>query len=1138
MKKNFLSDELLKMTKNAGDAGELIRSIDWSKTAIGAFESWPQSLKTSLSICFGSKFPMFVWWGKELTVFYNDAYIPFLGLKHPTYFGKRAREQWSEIWEDLRPLTESVLESGQATWAESMPLYMTRKGFLEETYFTFSYSPIRDESGAVGGIINPCQETTERVLAERRLKTLRDLGAHQVKDIAQMGQLVTSVLSANSKDIPFALIYLTSPDGKTANLIDAFGIKENSHLAPKRIDLLSKNGWSFYDINQTRQPDKVNGLRSRFFEDLPSVPHDERPDSAYVLPIELPGLKASAGFLVLGISPRLTFDELYQGFFSLVCKQITNHISNVYTLDIEKKRAETLAEIDRTKTKFFSNVSHEFRTPLTLLLGPLEEIIRDPNDKLSSQKLQLIHRNALRLQKLVNSLLDFSRIEAGRMQANYKKIDIAKFTAEITNSFESAVEQAGLKLKVHCDKITKEVFVDPDLWEKIVLNLISNALKFTFEGHISIRILNNHTGVSLQVSDTGIGISDKDLSNIFERFYRVENAKSRTHEGSGIGLALVHELVKLHGGNISVQSNPGEGTTFSIHIPYGSAHLPTERVAQEKDLNPSIHSHGFIEESLHWSAKSSVDPNSTISTQKDGPIYRIVFSDDNLDMRDYIHRLLIESGKNWEVFVASNGEEALKLSKTHTPDLILTDVMMPVLDGFGLLKAIRGDETLQTTPIIFISARTGEDAKIEGIERGVDDYLIKPFSARELIARVSNQLEMSTMRKEAAQQAQANIAKSQFLANMSHEMRTPLGVMIGFAELVLNPKISENEKDDFIKTIIKNGHQLTHVISEILDLSKIESDRLEIENRMFPLVEFIEDIITPLNLRAQEKGLSLNIIYDSILPENIGSDPTRLRQILLNAIGNAIKFTDHGQIELRIKFHPDKSQLEFAVIDSGIGITAEQQKKLFKRFTQADNSMTRKYGGTGLGLVVSQKLARALGGDFVLTQSHPNQGSTFVLTISNKILSDQEYLPFDFHHKKIMDVVTKYTQKEGGKNHPLNSVKVLLVEDSSDNRILISQILKSAGASVVCASDGTEGVSAALASNCDIVLMDLQMPKKDGFEATAELRSQDFQKPIIALTAHIMKGDRERCLQSGFNDHIGKPIDRNQLITTITTWVT
>ena len=582
------SKEFLDLTNGGGEMGKLMRNVNWSETAVGPFATWPQSLKTALSICLGTKFPMFVWWGKNLTVFYNDGYIPFAGLKHPQFLGRPAREQWAEIWDALEPLTDQVINTGRATWAENMQLFMRRKGFLEETYFTFSYSPICDESGAVGGIINPCQESTERVLSERRLKTLHSVSTQVAQNILEVGKASAKMLGENAYDMPFALIYFTALEGKKADLIGAYGIRSGALLAPQTIDLtdLNPDPWRLKNLLLGKRSEWVVGLRSLAFEDLPAAPFEERPDSAYVLPLILSNQEQPSGFLILGISARLNFDNPYQNFLELIANQISTKISNIYALEEEKKRTQALAELDRAKTDFFSNVSHEFRTPLTLIMGPIEEILAKNRAQLEPSlysEIEMVHRNALRLLKLVNTLLDFSRIEANRAQAYYEAIDLASFTSNLASAFDTAVLCAGLKLIINCPPLPEgAVYVDADMWEKIVLNLVSNALKYTLEGEIKVSLLANQDAVVFTVRDTGSGIPKNELSQIFQRFHRVQGVAGRNHEGTGIGLALVKDLVALHGGTISVESEVGHGSTFSVKIPFGDEHLPKGRVSKSK----------------------------------------------------------------------------------------------------------------------------------------------------------------------------------------------------------------------------------------------------------------------------------------------------------------------------------------------------------------------------------------------------------------------------------------------------------------------------------------------------------------------------------------------------------------------------
>jgi len=373
----------------------------------------------------------------------------------------------------------------------------------------------------------------------------------------------------------------------------------------------------------------------------------------------------------------------------------------------------------------------------------------------------------------------------------------------------------------------------------------------------------------------------------------------------------------------------------------------------------------------------------------------------------------------------------------------------------------------------------------------------------------------------------ASRAKSQFLANMSHEIRTPLGAMLGFAELLLNPNQSEAERREFVETVRRNGQQLSKIIDEILDISKVEAGRLDVESIETSMRELVLDVWSLLKLSAREKGLDLRFEVKDRLPADIYSDPTRLRQILFNVVGNAIKFSESGMVLVTASF--DGSHAVFDVKDNGPGLSDEQAKTLFQPFTQADSSTTRKFGGTGLGLALSRSLARALGGDLFLLESHPGHGSTFRIKVG-------------MGTEPIREFITSFTAQEDSKvqSKPfvsekplLKGMRVLLVEDSPDNQFLVSKFLKIAGAEVEIASNGREGVEKAVKGDHAVVLMDIQMPVLDGYGATTQLRSQGYQKPIIALTAHAMKEERQRCLAAGCNDHLTKPINRAKLIHTV-----
>ena len=777
-----------------GEMGERIRAFDWSATPLGAIESWSPALLTMVRIMLANRFPLLLWWGPQYISLYNDAYIPILGEKHSWALGQPVSECWKEIWHILQPLIDTPFQGGPATWNDDIFLEINRYGFVEETHFTIAYSPVPDETvpSGIGGVLATVHEITEKVVGERRIVALRDLGARvgEARTAEEACRMAAETLSRHDKDIPFALLYLIDADGRYCHLAGAAGVPVNEAISPLTVDLAEaqQSGWPLAEVWQTEEMQVVENL-GEYFRSVPSGPWSDPPSTALVLPIPSNKLHEPAGLMVIGVSARLKFNQLYQDFIELVRTQIATAVANARVSEEERRRAEALAEIDRAKTAFFSNVSHEFRTPLTLMLGPLEDLLaRNDLSAAEREPLEVAHRNSLRLLKLVNTLLDFSRIEAGRVDANYEPIDLATYTAELASVFRSAIEHADMKLTVNCPPLDQPIYVDREMWEKIVLNLISNAFKFTFEGEIEVSLRQVNEMVELSVRDTGVGIPHYELPHMFERFHRIRGTRARTHEGTGIGLALVQELVQLHGGRVGVVSVEDEGTTFTISIPTGTAHLPAAHINTTRSLtSTALGPEPYIQEVLSWlpAAKGQLsvidDPwpgQEGWPTASAWDRSRILLADDNVDMRNYIQRLLEKN--NYEVESVADGLAALHAAQAHTPNLVLTDIMMPGLDGFALLKELRADDHLKTVPVILVSARAGEEARVEGMQAGADDYLVKPFSARELLARVDAHLEIARIRDEAEKALNYRSAQFETLLNQA-----PLGVYLVDADFRL-----------------------------------------------------------------------------------------------------------------------------------------------------------------------------------------------------------------------------------------------------------------------------------------------------------------------------------------------------------------
>ena len=488
-----------------GDMGERIRGYDWAATPLGPIAHWPQSLRTVVNILLSSRYAMWMAWGPDLTMLYNDAYRPTLGIKHPWALGSAASEVWHEIWPDIGPRIQTVLQTGQATYDEALLLFLERSGFPEETYHTFSYSPLSDDNGRISGMLCVVTEETERVIGERRVATLREVASRLAvtNTAGEVLQVVRDQLHLNQKDLPFTLVYLFDGTGG-ARLAASSGIASPHPLAPPRIEPGRDSPWPAHQVLNRPESRLLLELEEQpWIGALPQGAWNRPVEQAAIVPLKQQGQEQPAGFFVAGTNPYRRYRPTYSGFVELLAGQISGALGNAQAYEAERRRAEALAELDRAKTTFFSNVSHELRTPLTLMLSPVEELLAADRLQTSADRelLELVHRNGLRLQKLVNSLLEFARIEAGRIQANYEPTDLARFTEELASTFRSAMERAGLNLSIDCPPLPRAVYVDRDMWEKIVLNLLSNALKFTFEGGVSVAL--KPDGAICSIDDPG-----------------------------------------------------------------------------------------------------------------------------------------------------------------------------------------------------------------------------------------------------------------------------------------------------------------------------------------------------------------------------------------------------------------------------------------------------------------------------------------------------------------------------------------------------------------------------------------------------------------------------------------------------------
>jgi signal transduction histidine kinase len=892
-----------------GEMGARIRAFDWASTPLGPLERWPQSLRLSLGIVLDAEFAMALSWGPELVMLYNDPCRSIFAAKHPAALGRSTRETFSEMWGLVGPIYERVIEHGEPTYTADEHTPFDRHGYLEEAYFTASNSAIRDESGQVGGVLSTFVETTDRVLAARRLGTVRDLGAAAVEASSRTDACAAAVeiLGRNPLDVPFAILYLADEAGAVAHRAGLCGLPPDHRAAPRELVLAGggEPGWPLREVARDGAARFV-GDADRRFGVLECGPWPEKPRSALVLPMRRPGQGHAIGFVVAGISARRVLDPIYQDFFQMVAGHVSAAVHTAMAREDERRRAEALSALDRAKTLFFSDISHEFRTPLTLILGPLEQLEAELGPALTPAARELIEtaqRNGLRLRKLVDTVLDFAHIEAGRVEAALEPVDLAALTGELAGMFRSTAERAGLRLRVDCPPLPEPVYVDPEMWEKVVLNLLSNALKFTFEGEIAVALRAAEEGVELAVRDTGVGIPAEELPRLFDRFHRVRGVRARSHEGSGIGLALVSELVRLHGGAVRVESVVDAGTTLTVSLPRGAAHVPPDRVRRGQAAgSPRTRASASLAEAALW-VGAPAGPAARAGSRDGRARARVLVVDDNADMRGYIARLLT---LHHEVETCADGTAGAEAARRRRPDLVLSDVMMPGADGFHLLRELRGDRATSTVPVILLSARAGEEATLEGLAAGADDYLVKPFSARELTARIDAQLAMARLRQHRAAAAERNRIGRELHDSVT---QTLIAATVLAEELTAPAEMSPEALAGEVRSLarITRGAMaemrvlLTEMRPEIVERARIGH-----------LVRQLADAVrgrmqVDVSVRVEDTG-------SEALPGDVRAAVYRIAQESLN---NVVKHSRARSVEVALA--ATSASVELSVRDDGVG---------------------------------------------------------------------------------------------------------------------------------------------------------------------------------------------------------------------------
>ncbi|HEY0536484.1 MAG TPA: chemotaxis protein CheB [Actinoplanes sp.] len=734
-----------------GDIGRVLAGKDWDATSLGPVEGWSPTLRSVLSMVLTHALPMNLLWGPERLQLYNDACVDLLA-GHPGALGRPMSRTSPEVAAELEPMLREVDRTGRALLTRDRPFVLRRTGRPEETFVTFCYSPVLDDGRPVA-VLGTALDTTSRVLADRRLAVLHRLATMTVGENTTQSEVCADairILAQCPRDVPFALLYLVDAAG-AAGLSATTGLAGSSPALVTTLNAAQAARWPVHATLDRGEPRIVEDLQARF-PGLAAGPWPEPPETALILPVGAGEGGGPSAVLIAGVSSNSGLDADYRGFFDLVAQQIGASLAAARGRRDARERIIALADLERSRTAFLAGVSHRFRTPLTQILLPLEEIIDELGHSAPAEPARLAHRNALRLLRLVDSLLTLAEAGPGQTRPPLREVDdLADRTAEIAGVFRSAVERAGLRLDVDCPALDRPVCLDPDMWETVVLNLVSNALKHTFTGGISVRLAGRPQHVELIVADTGIGIPPDEIPRVFTRFHRIRDARARSYEGSGIGLALVQQLVRQHRGSIRVRSNPGEGTTFTVWVPYTQL-ADSGAAGQTGDGTATRNRRAFADEADRWII-GDVLPARPAEIAGPGPAAPggravILVVEDSADMRRYLGRLL---GARYEVETAADGAEAIRIlaERDEAVDLVISDVMMPEPDGLELLRHIRADPGLRATPVMLLTAPAGAEATMRALAAGAHDYVVKPFTARELIARIESQLALARLRLDA-----------------------------------------------------------------------------------------------------------------------------------------------------------------------------------------------------------------------------------------------------------------------------------------------------------------------------------------------------------------------------------------------------